>query len=81
MENDNRSQAMMTVQHLTFNELSERLRGYERRYGYSTIEFYRRFQDGELGDDDDLMMWAGLYHLYLTSLPVRQFMQSELAAA
>ena len=23
-------------------------------------------------DDDDLMMWAGLDHLYLTSLPVRQ---------
>jgi hypothetical protein len=23
----------------------------------------------------DLMMWAGLYHLYLTLLPVRQFMQ------
>ena len=32
---------------------------------------------GELGDDDDRMMWAGLYHLYLTSLPVRQFMQRE----
>jgi hypothetical protein len=25
-----------------------------------------------------MMMWAGLYHLYLTSLPVGQFMQSEL---
>jgi len=72
---------MMTVKHLTFNELSERLRGYEHKYGYSTIEFYRQFQGGELGDDDDLMMWAGLYHLYLTSLPVRQFMQSDLAAA
>ncbi len=24
-----------------------------------------------MGDDDDLMMWAGLYHLYLTSLPIR----------
>ena len=72
---------MMTARHLTFNELSERLRDYERKYGYSTIEFYRRFQDGELGDDDDLMMWAGIYHLYLTSLPVRQFMQGELAAA
>ena len=35
---------------------------------------------GELGDDDDLMMWAGLYHLYLTSLPVRQFMQSQPAS-
>lgn len=72
---------MMTARHLTFNELSERLRDYERKYRYSTIEFYRRFQDGELGDDDDLMMWAGIYHLYLTSLPVRQFMQGELAAA
>lgn len=72
---------MTTVQHLSFNDLSEHLRGYERKYGYSTIEFYRRFRSGELGDDDDLMMWAGLYHLYLTSLPVRQFMQSELAAA
>ena len=66
---------------LTFEELSERLREYERKYGYSTIEFYRRFQSGELGDDDDLMMWNGLYHLYLTSLPVRQFMQSEVASA
>jgi len=48
---------------LTFEELSERLREYERKYGYSTIEFYRRFQSGELGDDDDLMMWSGLVYL------------------
>ncbi|MBI3958938.1 MAG: hypothetical protein HY328_09020 [Chloroflexi bacterium] len=72
---------MLTSQRVTFDGLSERLRTYERKYGYSTIEFFRRYQDGELGDDDDLMMWAGLYHLYLTSLPVRQFMQSELMAA
>jgi len=72
---------MVSTQRLTFGELSERLRAYEQKYGYSTIEFYRRYRDGELGDDDDLMMWAGMYHLYLTSLPVRQFMQSELAAA
>ena len=68
---------MFRPQRLSFDELSERLRAYERKYGYSTIEFYRRFQDGELDDDDDLLMWAGLYHLYLTSLPVRQFMQRE----
>lgn len=66
---------------LSFEELSERLHEYESKYGYSTIEFYRRYQSGELGDDDDLMMWSGLYHLYLTSLPVRQFMQSEVASA
>ena len=72
---------MFKPQHLTFDELSERLRGYERKYGYSTIEFYRRFENGELGDDDDLMMWAGLYHLYLTSLPIRQLMQKALVSA
>lgn len=58
---------MLKTQHVTFDELNERLREYELKYGYSTIQFYRRFRDGELGDDDDLMMWAGLYHLYLTS--------------
>ena len=72
---------MFKPQRLTFDELSERLRTYEQKYGYSTIEFYRRFQNGELDDDDDLMMWAGLYHLYLTSLPVRQFMQREPSSA
>jgi hypothetical protein len=69
------------AKHLSFDELSERLSVYEKKYGYSTIEFYRRYQSGELGDEDDLMMWAGLYHLYLTSLPVRQFMQREPLSA
>lgn len=72
---------MFKPKRLTFDELSERLRVYEDKYGCSTIEFYRRFENGELGDDDDLMMWVGLYHLYLTSLPVRQFMQRESVAA
>ena len=38
----------MTAQRVTFGELSERLRAYELKYGYSTIEFYRRYRDGEL---------------------------------
>jgi hypothetical protein len=68
---------MLKPQRLTFEDLSERLRTYEQKYGYSTIEFYRRFEEGELGDDDEMMMWAGLYHLYLTSLPIRQLMQQK----
>ena len=68
---------MFKSQRLTFSELSERLSEYESRHGYSTIEFYRRYQNGELGDSDDVMMWAGLYQLYLTSLPIRQFMQKK----
>ncbi len=72
---------MLKPQHVAFEDLSERLRVYEQKYGYTTIQFYRRYRDGELGDDDDLRYWAGLYHLYLTSLPVRQFVQNELAVA
>ena len=72
---------MFKPERLTFEQLSEKLRVYEKKYGYSTIEFYGRFQSGDLGDDDDLMMWAGLYHLYLTSLPIRQFMQSNMTSA
>jgi hypothetical protein len=58
---------MFKPQQLTFEELSRRLRAYEEQYGYSTTEFYRRYQRGELGDDPEMMLWAGLYHLYLTS--------------
>jgi len=56
-----------------FLELTRVLEKYERKIGYSTIEFFRRYSEGKLGDGDDYMMWAGVYHLYLTSLPVRQF--------
>lgn len=72
---------MFKPQRVSFEELCERLHAYEDKYGYSTIEFYRRYENGELGDDDDLVLWADLYHLYLTSLPVRQFMQREFASA
>ncbi|MFA5877737.1 MAG: hypothetical protein WC880_05280 [Candidatus Paceibacterota bacterium] len=72
---------MFKPKRLSFEELSEQLRAYEKKYGYSTIDFYRRFLEGKLGDDNDLMMWAGLFHLYLTSHPIRQFMQSEVTAA
>ncbi|MBI4670199.1 MAG: hypothetical protein HY741_00835 [Chloroflexi bacterium] len=66
---------------IEFAELSRRLSEYEHKYKFSTIEFFRRYSAGELGDDEDMMMWAGIYHLYLTSLPVRQFMLKGLPTA
>jgi hypothetical protein len=71
---------VLKPQRLTFEQLSQRLRAYEQKYGYSTIEFYDRFDKGELGDEDDLLMWVGLYHLYLTSLPIRQLMREPAPA-
>ncbi len=72
---------MVKAKKVDFYELTRMLQEFERKYGYSTIEFYRRFTSGELGDDEDMMLWAGLYHLYLTTEPVRQFACRELVSA
>lgn len=66
---------------IEFDELTRLLGEYERKYNFSTIEFFQRYLAGESGDDDDLMMWAGLYHLYLTSHPVRKFMREDTPLA
>lgn len=47
---------MLKPQRVIFDQLNDRLRAYEQKYGYSTIKFYRRLRAGELGDDNDLMM-------------------------
>jgi hypothetical protein len=72
---------ILKPQKVDFPELTRMLEKYERKFGYSTIEFFRRYSDGKLGDDDEFMMWAGIYHLYLTSLPVRKFMRADAALA
>ena len=66
---------------IEFVELTRLLGEYEHKYNLSTIEFFERYSKGEMGDDDDLMLWAGLYHLYLTSHPVRQFMRADASLA
>lgn len=72
---------LLKPQRIEFTELSRLLNEYEHKHRFSTIEFFRRYSTGELGDNEEMMMWAGIYHLYLTSLPVRQFMQTRLSTA
>jgi len=38
--------------------LAARLAEYERQYNMSSVDFYRRFRAGELGDDMDFMEWS-----------------------
>jgi len=71
----------LKLQRVDFNDLTRLLQSYEQKFGYSTIEFFHRYSEGKLGDDDEYMMWAGIYHLYLTSLPVRKFMREDAALA
>ena len=50
------------------DELLELLRdlvAYEEQYDMMTEEFYERFMQGELGDAEDYISWAGDYEVYL----------------
>jgi hypothetical protein len=48
-----------------FDELVEDLKRFERQFGMSTVEFYRKFRAGKMGDDADVIEWAGLYKAYM----------------
>ena len=45
-------------------ELVIELSKYERQYGMTSAEFIQRYQRGELGDDPDMIDWAGAYRLF-----------------
>ena len=38
--------------------LENQIAGYEKRYQLNVSTFYRRYQDGEMGDDMDFVEWA-----------------------
>jgi len=46
-------------------DLLDALREYEKKFGMSTLEFYPRFLMGKMGDDTDMLVWAGLYEAYM----------------
>lgn len=48
---------------LTREEIAARLAAYEQRYGMTSDAFILRWNKGELGDDMDLMRWAGLLNI------------------
>jgi hypothetical protein len=43
--------------------LEERLAAFEKQYGMSSLEFYRRFRAGELGDEVDLVEWSAFWEM------------------
>jgi len=44
--------------------LAARLQGYEKQYGMTSDEFYRRFRAGELGDAMDYVEWSIFCDMY-----------------
>ena len=41
------------------------LQSYEKNYQMPSDNFYEKFLQGELNDDEDFMIWSGLYELLI----------------
>ena len=39
------------------------IKEFEDKYQQTTEEFYRHFEQGEAGDSEDFVLWAGLYEM------------------
>lgn len=46
-------------------ELQRELLALEMKHAMTSADFYRRYRAGELGDDLDMIVWAGRYRQYL----------------
>ena len=42
------------------------LKKYEEKYSLGSELFHEKFKNGEIGDEDDYMLWAGIYEMYLS---------------
>lgn len=49
----------------TIARLQLDLEKYEKTYNMSSLDFYQRFDAGEMDDSKDFMLWAGVYELWL----------------
>ncbi|MBS1263067.1 MAG: hypothetical protein MAG715_00235 [Methanonatronarchaeales archaeon] len=41
-------------------DIGEEIGYFEKKYGLETDEFYRKFEEGEMGDDMDFFEWKSL---------------------
>ena len=48
----------------SLDALIEELKRFEEKFGMSTVEFYRQYLAGRMGDSQEVITWAGIYKLY-----------------
>jgi len=67
----------MTLEATTLEKLSEleiRLKAFEQHYQMQSKDFYRRFQQGQLGDSADFFEWNAVYamHQSISERPLQE---------
>jgi hypothetical protein len=41
------------------------LKSFEKKYELTSKYFYEKFKSGEFGDDEDYIIWAGIYEMLI----------------
>ncbi|RLD58205.1 MAG: hypothetical protein DRJ05_08435 [Bacteroidetes bacterium] len=41
------------------------LKQFEEKHNLSSKLFYEKFRNGEIGDEDDYIIWGGIYEMFL----------------
>lgn len=41
------------------------LKEYEKKYNMQSRKFYEQFENGELGDSKDFILWSGIYEMQM----------------
>jgi len=49
---------------VVLDELLRELEQFEQKFSMSTVEFYRQYRAGKMGDSRDVMRWAAFYESY-----------------
>ena len=52
---------------LTDEQVGERLRAFEAKYGMDSAAFYKKYSRGEMDDRRDFVRWAGLWNMQAAS--------------
>jgi len=58
---------------LDFNSITNLLMNYERDFGFSTIEMFLRYMNGEFANNPSIDYWVNTFILYLGSNQIRQY--------
>jgi len=45
------------------NRMQSSMNEYEKKHNMKTRDFYQLFEKGELGDEKEYMLWAGIYEM------------------
>ncbi|RLD65839.1 MAG: hypothetical protein DRI95_07875 [Bacteroidetes bacterium] len=50
---------------LSILNIEKDLKQFEKKHEIGSKLFYERFENGKIGDEDDYIVWAGIYEMFL----------------